>query len=1404
MLEHRQAFRKKETEPISSNNNVISFRVFAEEGFTLVGDGFNDVVFKMRHHTGEKQKAVLPVAVGKEGMRYWPRCGGSSAFFYLNLAFGSFYVIIDFAVSVFEHMLIVLGGRRNSVPCIEVSRKRTDHITFSYDSVSVCTAISNTTHKDLLSRAQCWIRYSLLQHWLTSHFTAWAQCALTHPRDLKLSATVYSHSRLLLLSSVLRIWKESTHMDVSTVICYLQNAASSRQIRKAKRSFFAMWEEEVEDRRDSSTNIAIAAPCVYPSRHAVTLSGEGDRQVVDRICEISDTPPKEEDTNPRVVGADEVVGLREQLRIERENLKTRYARGVELEEEVAGAQHELAVFAEILQSQNIKKEEETHSLEKQLAFSIQNLETMRVDRMVMAEKMEQLREQVARAKESLEVSHSTALAVKEQIRTLEQQVSMVNEEANALRQNLAGESLLRALHRERVRGFEESMRERSAFVETVEAELLSQRNITTRLEEELTKAHVQVHMYKHGLDERERQSHSHGDQIMASKIVAERLTEEIESGRQKMRSFCVQIEKLKCDRDFGSERVSTLQEEILVLQNQVTQFDETISTLETAASTNVAQRDNALLREEALASKIADAKIAVASVEMQLKEAQDTAHTYAVSIQKMSEKVSAAEVSAKDANQRATVLEMQSRTAVMESIVLQTLLNEEKQARNDTEHELSNMIAEWHAVTLMNTEQERELRRLVIVLDRNDAEITGKDSTLALTICELAAVQDELGNKDTRMKAAAEKASQVQLSLEFTVQRLCAVEHEHATLEQQHLNVQQQRQQESSVSEVVALTLRQALDHANQLLRKCDEKMIYSDQMLKSLHLSGHDFKSKFDEAVHTAQQSAALLEGKKNAIRALECSIMDLEKMSREQDVTVAERNHDLAALQSEMVAKEEHYIWAVSQKDAALALKDKALAEARGIVEKKDEALAMAEEETRTAHASLGANTKNLKTFEDARETALAYAAEEASNMQAALKVNVRNLDILQKEHAQALGQLASRESVVAAKDSELDILENDYEMLKIEYNSCAEKLRLCEETLTRKNAEIVKYSVNSSSLHTKLDEELQALREKKAALEAKDHEIRCLKRSVEVFTKTVSDGEAEVASRSQDLVALRSEMAVGAENHTRAVSEKDAMLASQDQALAEARCIVAKPDEDLAMAADEASRRCLTMKVLRDAIKRNLCDLRTVAIEQMAVVMLSSERCEEQLDAAVLELRHVAAMLEGKEEDIRRLTSSLDEHAHTISKNHQKLSGRDQDLNCLKSEMVAKQGNLARIVSEKDAMLTFKCQELADARCIIEKQNGDLARAAEEISNLTMSLETSTVSLYVLRQDHAEVLGILAGRNSAMAEQVYIYVCMYMYAYVYIHIYILYIYTYTHVYIYRRNRVWSWRRFLKSTSR
>ena len=963
----------------------------------------------------------------------------------------------------------------------------------------------------------------------------------------------------------------------------------------------------------------------------------------------------------------------------------------------------------------------------------------------------------AKASESARVfavsAEAAANSFKDELANARRAENISNEEAHSLRQNLAGESLSCAQLQEKMLVLEESMRERTCCMELVEAELLSQRELSIGLEEELAKAQVQLQTYKHRMEEKARESQTHGDQVIASKVVVERLTVEMESEREKLGA---QIKELKCDRDCMAEQVSVLHKEILGLQNQVAESNEMISKRETVAITNVELLDSARLREQALASEVEDAKTAAASFKMQLKEVQDNVQVHLVNIHKMSERTSEAETNVKDANQRTVMLEAQTKTAIMEAIALQTLVNEEKKARKDTVHELSNIRAEWHAATLTNEKQERELQRLATVHDRNVAEMTGKDTTLAQKIHELSAVKDELGNKDVMLKAAAEEASRVRHSLETATQRLHAVEQEHAALEQQHFHLQHQRREESSASEVLVLTLRQELDRANKQLLKRDEGIAGRDHELESLHLSGQDLKSKLDEVVQAAHQNASLLEERQQAIQALECSLADFEKLSTEREAAVVERTHDLAALRSELMAKEDNHVQALVGMDAMLASKDQELAEARCTVEDKDEALMKAEENTRTVQTSLEVTRKNLETAENERQKALAYAAEKAIIMQAAVEASSKSLEDLQQMHVQTLGELASRECVVAKKGSELEVLQTDHEKLKVDYDSCAKQLRIYEESLTRKDKEIVQHDMTTDNLETKINEALQALREEAAALEAKEDEIKFLKNSVETFTKTVSGSKAALASQDQDLAALRSEIAVDAENHARVVSKKDAMLASKDQELAEVRCKLADTEESLAVEAEMALCRRSTCKASLEETTRHLSDFRTVAKEQIVVMMLSAEGFETQCDAAVIELRHLAAMLEAKEEAIRSLNSSLQDHVYTMSKISKDLSAQDQVLKSLKSEMAAKEVKHARAVSEKDAMLTSKDRHLAEARCTGEKKEVDLTRAEKEVLKLTTALEMSTKRLHNLQLDHEQALGKLAGREIAVAEK------------------------------------------------
>jgi len=733
--------------------------------------------------------------------------------------------------------------------------------------------------------------------------------------------------------------------------------------------------------------------------------------------------------------------------------------------------------------------------------------------------------------------------------------------------------------------------------------------------------------------------------------------------------------------------------------------------------------------------QVVEARACVERLEAELKEVKVSVETHLANIHKLSERAASAEANSELATQRAVAHEAQAKSALLESIEMQTCVNEEKKARKVALEELSNAKADSQA-TIQG--QLNEIQGLKCSLEVMRTQMSGKETALEEAIAELSAAKSELGQMRKALDAAREEASSLHLSMASAEKALA----EHST---------SIAEREQALAALRREAVAKETAHAEMLSEK-DAMLASKDLALAQAHREAEDKTGRLlSRLTKEATQAQASLEATTKRLHALQAEHSQALGDLAGRETAMAEKGSELEMLQKD-------HARTVAERDAMLAGQEKALDALRKEVAAKSEAL--------TA------------------------ASEEASRLQSSFEEKSKMLLGVERKQVEVLKKLGDLEKTLAEKDAALEELRKEGTEQRAEAERRGEELRKRGEDLGGKDEEMVQ-------LKSKLDAALQAVREEATAVEAKDDEIRSLSVSVEKLTRTIAEREeavlardtelasargeieaklhalreiesraqvhaasmaaaqTELAERDRDLAFLKSEMAAKDSTHGKVLLEKDAMLASKDQALAEARREAEGKTETLARVSEEERHGRLRLQASCDAAKLTLDELREATKKQILLLQTGSEGVDRRLDEAVCELRGMATRMDEQEAEIQRLTRAVAEEQSRASKMAEVLTEREQALAALRREAMAKETAHAGVLSERDEMLASKDQALAEARRETEDKAAAWARATEEATQAQASLEATTKRLHALQAEHSQALGDLAGRETAMVE-------------------------------------------------
>ena len=546
------------------------------------------------------------------------------------------------------------------------------------------------------------------------------------------------------------------------------------------------------------------------------------------------------------------------------------------------------------------------------------------------------------------------------------------QQVDELRQALDSEILACAQIKDKLQALQDELDARSVRVEGLETELSQQKITAHKMQEKVSLAQASMQTEKKRLEE---QIQEHYDQVVHSKSEVDKLSRETE----RLGCKVTELEALMCQRD---AQLSSAQAELDQLREQqglqraehehqlqvlkdkgdaLTQERDALSLQldSTEALVQTSRQDRMQADEQVKASvralhgpsacacapaagqpqananwwrlQATEARARVEKLEAELKEVEDNVQTHLINIHKLSERAEAAEASLELATQRAVVLEAQAKSALRESIDMQTCINEEKKARKDALEELSNAKAESHA-TLQA--QLKAIQSLESSLETMRSEMSGKEVALKEALAEITTVQSELEQKQHALDAAREESSTLHLSIASAEKRMRDGEQEHAR-----------------ISSALA------------------------------------DSKDRF--AVRSAE-----IETLQKKCNSLESCLEEREQALTVSTATIEEQEEALAALRREAVAKETAHAGVVSERDAVVAearreAEDTAVALAKA-TEEAAQARASLEATTTRLHELQKEHSDALGELAG-RETAM---AERESQVEAALRASLSSL--------------------------------------------------------------------------------------------------------------------------------------------------------------------------------------------------------------------------------------------------------------------------------------------------------------------------------------------------------------------------------------------------------------------------
>ena len=344
--------------------------------------------------------------------------------------------------------------------------------------------------------------------------------------------------------------------------------------------------------------------------------------------------------------------------------------------------------------------------------------------------------------------------------------------------------------------------------------------------------------------------------------------------------------------------------------------------------------------------------------------------------------------------------------------------------------------------------------------------------------------------------------------------------------------------------------------------------------------------------------------------------------------------------------------------------------------------------------------------------KETLEELAAVRATSDAIIAKVEGR-LGEVEGEHRKTMEELAGREAKLAAADSSIATLQAEHAALKDEARRCWEDLERSRGEVSEKEGLLAEALSRGADLERQMGDAQRAADRDRATVEAKEAELRRLTAAAEEQGGVLSEQQATIARRDEELAAVRDEMARRAKEHGEVVAEKDALLATRAQELAEAQG-----------AARDKGEEVVKMQGVLEGTRESL------------------HRLQREHEEALGELAGRESVVAERGSELEKLR---EDHSRTVAERDEMLAGKEEEVRVLRAEVGEKAGALAAVESAA-AESQERAEELARHVCDLQQQCAEQAMLQARVASARDAVAQARQERDALVQERDALLSLL----------------------------------------------------------
>eukprot|EP01064_Diplonema_japonicum_P008649 TRINITY_DN16086_c0_g1_i1.p1 TRINITY_DN16086_c0_g1~~TRINITY_DN16086_c0_g1_i1.p1 ORF type:complete len:2427 (+),score=603.08 TRINITY_DN16086_c0_g1_i1:55-7335(+) len=608
------------------------------------------------------------------------------------------------------------------------------------------------------------------------------------------------------------------------------------------------------------------------------------------------------------------------------------------------------------------------------------------------------------------------------------------------------------------------------------------------------------------------------------------------------------------------------------------------------------------------------------------------------------------------------------------------------------------------------TAKETNLKQQLMMLELDQADVADRKSRLIKDEAELQSREAEGSRRESAACFAAslekrledEKQSLQQREAEYTLkeasikQRKEILHSREVQLEHEQLLLHTQ-QQDTIHKTVILETRTESIQQQESTIQEKQKTFAAKEKELKAysnrLDASSSDLSAREERLVADEKQNRAVLQAEEKALERKKQQLEEREKSQLELEMSLRERGQEVH--EQEIKLNQENMISnsrreEVQHQENVMRTTKEGLDRQELLLNAKLEEITKKEEQMHSEQTALNALRKKFSSLKESTER-----------------------------------ELCEREDIASEKESQLKILDESLNTLKIQLGTLQDELRMKEKEFEKVTQYVEHTKVENQQERCALDEQMSLLRREQADIETFKTELEHRDHKVITLARELETAKYSLQAKEEAFRAYEEQHHLDAETVLSDQKEREACLQQRERDVTALEAKNQMLQETLSASETHISKMQATLTCSQAAFEKSLQE---VAAKQQDV-----ERKEQRMQESLAALDENEQRLIAVDKELKIARRVLEEAQASWKTTQVKLdsehSARAQAMATMEDDLRVKLANVVKHEAELSSSNEVASKQQAKLESLIqthETQRSELQQKELELAQLTMDLQ------------------------------------------------------------------------------